>query len=268
MPRFVLIFLIIATSFTLRTDAQDAKTQQHPKIWVFVGIPGNKEYMANFKNNTSRLLKAFDKQFDLPKSNITVLFGKGKETAYKACNRENMVAEFGKIRRVSQTGTPIWIIFAGHANSTKKGVNFNIAGKDLNMNDIAAELKNSGKSPMGLFMALPASNRFLKPLAAKNRLVVSAVTEEDEDNQPHYFSALVESFQKTDNDVNRDGSLSALEIFNGAKAQVEDYFVAEGMIQSEQSIADGNGDGRGAAELFGRDRKTALTLKLEINELH
>lgn len=268
MPRLVFTFFIIATSLTLRADAQAAKTQLQPKVWVFIGIPGNKEYTDNFKNNTARLVKAFDNQFDLPKSNITVLFGKGKETAYKACNRENMIAEFDKIRRFSQTGAPLWVIFAGHANSTKKGVNFNIAGKDLNMNEIAAELKNCGKSPVGLFMALPAANRFLKPLAAKNRLVVSAVTEEDEDNQPHYFSALVESFEKTDNDVNRDGYLSALEVFNGAKAQVEDYFVAEGMLQSEQSIADGNGNGKGALELFGRERKTALNLKLEINELH
>ncbi|MFW6255972.1 MAG: hypothetical protein ACOC54_04055 [Candidatus Sumerlaeota bacterium] len=236
-----------------------------PRIWIFMGHPGDKVRMKRYGETIEKIDKTLEERFGYSSDEMTILFGEGGFRSYQACNRENLEREMDRMARLSQDGRPIWIFFFGHSNSTRTGVNFNVPGSDPSSRDLGRALDQIPLStPVTVFMTTAAAGKYLRHFALPGRMVVCADAGEGKDNEPEFPHALAETLEDGMSDTNQDGYLSVLEIFNETKRRVEEIYKEEELIQNEKALLDGDGDGRGTSLPAKKDAEPAEERKIKI----
>jgi hypothetical protein len=97
-------------------------------------------------------------------------------------------------------------------------------------------------------MTTSASGFFLKPLASRGRIAISATEADQEVNETLFPLALADvlAAPSTDFDRDHDGTLSVLELYLAVVADVIRRYVEDELIPTEHAQIDDNGDGRGS----------------------
>jgi hypothetical protein len=217
-----------------------------PKVWIFGGDPGDEEHHELYQKNLTSLRKIFSQTYGVAGKDLRIFYGP-KEAGYDGvCTKEVMLAELKRAAAATKEKSPVWIILQGHANSIPGGVLFNLPGADASAREIAQALEGSApETPLVIFAATAASDQYLKPLAAPGRIVVTANSSGDPENQTDYPLALTAALEAKETDADRDGVVSVTELFVACHAQIEAMSAKEGYMIREHSQMDGNGDGRG-----------------------
>ncbi|MCX7044614.1 MAG: hypothetical protein NTX50_03875 [Candidatus Sumerlaeota bacterium] len=242
-----------------------------PLIWIFMGLPGDEAHHRQYSETIRSWMDSFQGQFGVPEKDIAVLYGAGELKPYPDCARENLLKELKRISEAAQTTRPLWIIFAGHSNSNKAGVYFNIPGPDISAKEIGDALGRkpgdalnaSARGQMLIFLTTAASGKYLKDLAAPGRVIVCASEVKEADNETEFPHALAETLTDRKSDLDGDGVLSALEIFQETKRRVEEIYQQDNLIQKEQTMLDGDGDGRATTRPADRDAQGAKRFMLQ-----
>jgi len=243
------------------------QSHKNPLIWVFMGLPGDTEHEAQYTLTTERIIRALQAGFDIQKDDITVLFGSGIQKRYPACNADNLTRELERICVQSRSPRPIWIFFLGHSSSTRIGVNFNLAGRDLSSRDIAKHLNGvRDKCDMVIFLTTAAAGKYVKDLSMPGRVLVCATDPTAEDNETEFPHAMAEVLEDPNSNLDGDGYLSVLEIFRETKRKVEVIYKRDKLVQDERPLLDGNGDGRGTGRPSERDALPAGHMKLKLKK--
>jgi hypothetical protein len=239
-----------------------------PRMWIFVGLPGDVSHQELFSQITDRLTKVMNQRYGVNRKDITVLYDKSVDNSYLTNNYETMAKELERICTYSVENRPLWIFFLGHSNSKAGNVNFNLPGKDISSRTIGSYLSKADKdSKMVLFQTTSASGKFLKQLATPGRIIISATDVNTPDNETEYPLALVEVLEDPKSDLNQDGYLSVFEIFCETKRKVEAVYEKDNLFQDEHALLDGNGDGRGTGLPSERDALPTQNMKLHIKNL-
>ncbi|MBA3714019.1 MAG: hypothetical protein H0W76_16435, partial [Pyrinomonadaceae bacterium] len=90
-----------------------------------------------------------------------------------------------------------------------------------------------------------ASGEFIKPLAAKGRVIVTATRSGDERNATRFAEHFIAALQNPEADADQNKRISVLEAFQyGAKLTAEAYKSA-GRLATEHALLEDNGDGVG-----------------------
>jgi hypothetical protein len=90
-----------------------------------------------------------------------------------------------------------------------------------------------------------ASGEFIKSLAAKGRIVITATRNGQETNATRFAGFFISALTATDADTDQDGHTSVLEAFAYASRLTGDYYKRAGRLASEHALLDDNGDGVG-----------------------
>jgi len=238
-----------------------------PLVWILMGLPGDEERRAAYGETVQRLAGAFRDRFGLGDEDVTVLFGRGDLAPYGPCDAESLSRELERVCERSKGARPIWLFFLGHANSSQRDVYFNLAGPDVSAREIARRLAPARReSGMVVFVTTAASGKFLKPLASPGRVVVSATEPSEPDNETEFPRALADALEDPESDLDRNGTLSALEIFEATKRRVEEIYRDEELLQRERPTLDGNGDGEGTTRPAEKDAGPAQRFELRIRK--
>lgn len=238
-----------------------------PRIWIFNGLPGDEEHHRFFEKNLGSIRKSLIERFAIPPVNVRILYGP-KEAGYDApCTRENLLAEIEEIVAHGQkpNAAPVWIVFQGHANRIPGGANFNMAGPDLSTAELARALRGFPENSRLVVVATSAcGSDFLRALGAPGRIVLAATSQRDPVSETEFPVALSAALAAEETDANKDGAVSALELFRACQQRVLAIYEKEKFMFRENSQLDGDGDGRGtrrpAEEDAGPAEKIALTL--------
>ena len=94
-----------------------------------------------------------------------------------------------------------------------------------------------------------ASGEFIKSLAAKGRIVITATRSGQETNATRFAGFFIAALNATDADTDQDGHTSVLESFVYANRLTEDFYKRAGRLASEHALIDDNGDGVGHDKL-------------------
>jgi hypothetical protein len=217
-----------------------------PKVWVFGGDPGDDEHHELYQGNLTELRKIFSKTYGIAGRDLKIFYGP-KDAGYEGvCTKEVMLAELKQAAAATKDKTPVWIILQGHANSIPGGVVFNLPGPDISAREIAEALEGAApETPLVIFAATAASEHYLRPLAAPGRIVVTANSPGDPENQTDFPLALTAALEAKTTDADRDGLVTVTELFKACHAQIEAMAAKGGHMIREHSQMDGNGDGRG-----------------------
>jgi hypothetical protein len=216
-----------------------------PKVWIFGGDPGDDEHHELYQKNLTELRKIFTKTYGVAGRDLKIFYGP-KDAGYDGvCTKEVMLAELKQAAAATTAKTPTWIILQGHANSIPGGVLFNLPGPDVSAREIAEALEGAAaETPLVIFAATAASEHYLRPLAAPGRIVITANSPGDPENQTDFPIAFKAALEAKETDADHDGVVSVTELFKACHAQIEAMATEDGHMIREHSQMDGNGDGR------------------------
>jgi len=238
------------------------------KIWVFVGDPGDEIHHASYEAMLASMRKSFTETYAMPAEDLRVFYGPAEAGYAGISSREAVLAELGKAAAATheEACSSVWVFFIGHANSIPGGALFNLPGPDVSPRDIAGALKTaSPDKPLVTFLTFTTSDQFLRPLAAPGRIVVAANSAGDEENETDYPVMLAQSLASKSTDTNKDGVVSATEIFTDCHSRIERMNTQGGYVIREHGQMDGDGDGRGTNRPAPADAEPGSKVGLRID---
>ena len=169
---------------------------------------------------------------------------------------------------------PLWIVLLGHGAADSQEAKFNLRGDDLSVAELSALLKRFERTVV-VIHCFSASGAFLAPLAAPNRVIITATKSGSENNFSRLGKYLSETIADLSADLDHDGQTSLLEGWIAAAQRVADFYKSEGRLSTEHSLLDDNGDGKGTpsdwfsgVRVVKKAQNAASTDGLRAHQLH
>ena len=225
-----------------------------PALLVAAGVAGGAERRARFTGWADELCAAA-RSLPWPVG-VRVLVERPAEAegASDGCvpagrsTRDEIRRQLAELAAVHSRGDPLTVVLIGHGSAGGgQGARFNLPGPDLAPEDLAPMLDAFEGSPVTVAHLGSAAGGFLAALSAPGRIVLAA-SRAHETNETRFPRHFVAAFAGGGADRNRDDRLSALEIFEFARSEVEREYEREGLLRTEHPLLDDNGDGEGSPE--------------------
>jgi len=147
--------------------------------------------------------------------------------------------------------TELWVVLIGHGTFDGRTARFNLRGNDVGAENLKKWLAPI-RCPIAIANCSSASGPFLKALAGKNRVVMTATKTGAEINFARFGEFLSEAVGDSKFDLDKDGQTSAFEAFLSASRRTLAFYESEGRLATEHSLLDDNGDGLGVRADFFR----------------
>ncbi|OYV07019.1 MAG: hypothetical protein CFE26_03185 [Verrucomicrobiales bacterium VVV1] len=221
-----------------------------PLVWVFNGIPGDDPHKAFYEKNLAGLKMALRDRHGIPEQDIRMFYGPENSGYAGICTRERVFEQCKIITSHSKKAgaRPVWVILMGHANNYPGGAMFNLAGPDISAKELGAALADvDAATPMTVWITTTCGGPFLKELARPGRIICSASSLQDAENETEFSHAFVGALADRETDANKDGFVSVTELFVATNARVLQTYEQGGFIVKEHAQLDGDGDGRGTS---------------------
>lgn len=207
---------------------------------IAVGAGGEQEYDEAFAAWAAHWQKACDaggvKGFTI---------GLEKETTdAKAARSDYAGLKAALDAEPKESANELWLVLLGHGTADAKDAKFNLRGDDLAASELAAWLRPFHR-PVIVVCAFSASGAWLKPLAAPDRIVLTATKNASENNYARFGGYFAQAIADPAADIDKDGETSLLEAWLTAARKTAEFYKDEGRIATEHSLLDDNGDGLG-----------------------
>lgn len=219
------------------TCAQKKSVQIDPnKRAVIISGPGGEAvYAKQFEEWTGQLSSVLAERYGFDAKHITM----PRATA------EEVKSLFGTLKTQLDANNVVFVFFIGHGSFDGKESKFNLIGPDLSASEYNALLTSLPTRRVVVFNMSSASGEFIKSLAAKGRIVVTATRNGQETNATRFTGFFISALQATDADTDQDGHTSVLEAFVYANRLTGDFYKRAGRLATEHALIDDNGDGVG-----------------------
>jgi hypothetical protein len=230
----VFILILVAAGVTC---GQKKLTQVDPnKYAVIINGPGGEAvYTKQFEEWTGQLRSLLSDRYGFDAKHITV----PRATA------EEVKSVFGTLRTQLDANNVLFLFLIGHGSFDGKESKFNLTGPDLSASEYNALLSALPTKRVVVFNMSSASGEFIKSLAAKGRIVVTATRNGQETNATRFTGFFISALQATDADTDQDGHTSVLEAFVYANRLTGDFYKRANRLATEHALIDDNGDGVG-----------------------
>lgn len=264
----VIVCLVMAVGAAAGTAAEG-------KVYglVATGVSGDTNHYEKFWTLASEFQRALRMRYAVPEEDITVLFeqkGTRKGIVHGRSTKDELAATLKKLAAQVGERDTVLILLCGHADRVLGQVKWHLPGPDLGPKELAEMLKVFEKGNVVLVMGTPLSGYFMKPLAAKGRIVITATRPTMEMNEVFFPYAFVEALLDLKTDADGDGRISVAELFAASNTRVKAFFDEKKLLVTEHALLDDTGDGHGTAKIT-KDSldgklaaKIALRLKAEL----
>jgi hypothetical protein len=160
---------------------------------------------------------------------------------------QGIAADVGEIRKRLRPEDTLWVIVMGHGHFDGRHSYLNIPGPDVDERAFAKLFDGLESREQIFFITTPASGFFLKPLAARNRIVIAATEADREVNETVFPLALaaVLTTPPEGTDRDKDGKISVFELYLAVAADVMKQYADAENLPTEHARLDDNDDGRG-----------------------
>src|ERR1051326_451694 len=216
------------------------------KFAVIIDGPGGEEvYAHQFDQWTDQLRSSLAEKFGFDRRNIRVLSEKGEQRA----TAEGVRKTFTELKSQLDANNVLFVFLIGHGSFDGKEAKFNLVGPDLSASEYNVMLSSLPTPRVIVFNMASASGEFIKSLAAKGRIVITATRNGQETNATRFTGFFIAALNATDADTDQDGHISVLEAFVYANRLTEDFYKRAGRLATEHALIDDNGDGVGHDKL-------------------
>lgn len=230
---------------------------QSTRLLIVVGLAGDPEHGELFKKWGTTLAETATGKLGLAKDHVILL-------ADQQATRDGVVRAFATIAGAAGEEDTVAIVLFGHGTYAQKVAKFNLAGPDMSAGDFAALLARLKSKRVVFVNTASASAPFVEALSGPGRVIVTATRTGGEMYATLFGGPFVEAFSLEAADADRDGRVSVLEAYEYARKSVAASYQREGLLPTEHSLLDDNGDKEGTLEASreGKDGRNAAVLSL------
>lgn len=229
---------------------QNAETDKYAVI--LTGAAASGDIAERFRRWTQELYATLLDDYGYASDNIRILYDAGQDlegVAVSASSRADDVAEtLLMLQNSVDTGDQVTVFMIGHGSGTFGDAKFNNVGPDITGADLAAMLDGFTEQDVVVINTTSASFEFSRELSALGRVVLSATRSPSERYDPIFPGYMIAGMQGHTADLDRNGRVSILELFNYASGRVAGWYDEQGRLATENAVLDDTGDG-----LFSRE---------------
>jgi hypothetical protein len=218
------------------------KTDPNKYALIINGPGGEPAYAKQFGEWTTQLSKVLAERFGFGNQNVKVL-------TEKDATAEEVKRTFATLKAQLDANNVLFVFLIGHGSYDGKEAKFNLVGPDLSATEYNAMLSALPTRRVVVFNMASASGEFIKSLAAKGRIVITATRSGQETNATRFAGFFISALTAADADTDQDGHVSVLEAFVYANRLTGDFYKQAGRLASEHAMFDDNGDGVGHDKL-------------------
>jgi len=230
---------------------------------VITGASGGDTYAQKYQKIRNAFVATLRDTFAYKVDQLFV-FAEEEGDGVQKASRENVQRTFGELRKRLGKDDQLLVLLVGHGTvDGGEDAKFNLVGPDLT----AAEWADLVKAIPGRLVFVDttgASFPFLKKIAGRNRVVLTAndsAAQQFETVFPEFF---VKAFDDDAADTDKSGRVSIWEAFHYASDAVRQYFQEKGQLATERPLLDDTGAGLGReAQSPGTDGALARITYLE-----
>lgn len=248
---FVLVLLVAAVVCAQAPVAPKKKSPVDPNKYAVIinGASGEPEYAKQFEQWTTQLSSVLSERYGFDSKQIKVLTEKSTDATATRATAEEVKNTFTALKSQLDVNNILFLFLIGHGSYDGKESKFNLVGPDLSATEYNAMLSSLPTRRVVVFNMSSASGEFIKSLAAKGRIVITATRSGQETNATRFAGFFIAALNATDADTDQDGHTSVLESFVYANRLTEDFYKRAGRLASEHALIDDNGDGVGHDKL-------------------
>ncbi len=236
---------ILLLAALMATPAFADGESERASVLIAVGAGGEEKYGNAFAKWAADWERACDAG---GAKHLTVGLNKIAPDAKPAqSDRERLKAALDAEPR--EGANELWIVLLGHGTADAKDAKFNLRGDDLAVSELAAWLKPFKRTTV-VVCAFSSSGAWLKPLAAPDRITVTATKNGSENNYARFGGHLAQAIGDLGADIDKDGETSLMEAWLTAARRTAEFYKDEGRLATEHSLLDDNGDGLGTPPDF------------------
>ena len=233
------ISLILILAFACIVCAQ--KSSDPNKFAIIInGAGGEAVYGKQFEEWTAQLSSVLSSRFGFDGKQLIVV---------KGATAEDVKRTFTTLKTQLDANNVLFMFLIGHGSYDGKESKFNLVGPDLSAAEYNALLSALPARRVVVFNMSSASGEFIKSLAAKGRIVVTATKSGQETNATRFPGFFISALTAKDADTDQDGHTSVLETFVYANRLTADFYKQAGRLATEHAMFDDNGDGVGHEKL-------------------
>jgi hypothetical protein len=232
----------VVVAIVLQLAAPAAASQQY--AIVITGASGAPEYVERFDRWRDTFVAVLLERYGYPRDHVIVL-GEDPGPGVRPATAAEVHTAIEEIARQATALDMVLVLLMGHGSVFEgEDARFNLVGPDLTMTEWASAL-----TPVAgrlVFVNLAAgSSPFLRKLAGRNRVVVTATNATAQRFTPVFPEFFIEAFEGVVADVDRNGRVSIGEAFEYASAGVRSWFRDLGQPATERALIDDTGAGAG-----------------------
>lgn len=139
---------------------------------------------------------------------------------------------------------PLWLIYLGHGTYDRRSARLNLRGPDVSPDELKEWLAPL-KRPLAVVLCSSASGDFLPALSGPDRTIITATKSGGELNYAKFGDFLSQSLLDPSADLDKDGQNSLWEVYLAGSRKTTEYYETQGLLQTEHSLLDDNGDQQG-----------------------
>jgi hypothetical protein len=207
---------------------------------IINGAGGEAVYAKQFDEWTRQLSSVLSDRFGFDPKHLKVL---------KDATADQVKGTFGTLKSELDANNVLFVFLIGHGSYDGKESKFNLVGPDIAATEYNALLAALPTRRVVIFNLSSASGEFIKSLAAKGRIVITATKSGQETNATRFAGFLIAALSASDADTDQDGHTSVLEAFIYANRLTADFYKNAGRLATEHALFDDNGDGVGHEKL-------------------
>lgn len=230
------------------------ETPEREKFLLIIGGPGATPTARQRFAGWSAELHDLFPTLGYREEHITLLFDEGATEAAPgqrvdgSSRQEDVSAHLEDIAGRAAPGDQLTIILLGHGSSRFGEARINNAGPDITASEFAAMLDPLDGVDIALINTTSASYPFSEALSAPGRVIISATRSPAERYDTMFTEFLIAALEERNADLDRNGQLSLLEVFNHTRRSVEAWYEEQGRLATEHAVMDDTGDGNFVAE--------------------
>lgn len=137
----------------------------------------------------------------------------------------------------------LWLVLIGHGTFDGREAKFNAEGPDFDAKQLAGWLAPL-KQETAIIHCASSSGGFVRPLAGKGRIIITATKSPDEVFYARFGEHFAEAISGlAEADLDQDKQVSLLEAFRHASKAAATFYENEGRLATEHALIEDNGDG-------------------------
>jgi hypothetical protein len=159
--------------------------------------------------------------------------------------RAEMTKTLTEVAAQAKPGDDFVLILIGHGTYDGHQYKFNLVGPDITAGELAALCDRIPSKRQLIVDTTEASGAAVPVLERRGRGVIAATKDGMEQNATVFARYFDEALHDPDADLDKDGSISALEAFEYAQRKTAEFYTAQKRLATEHAIFEDTGDRTG-----------------------